>query len=137
MNWRLAISAILALILIPVSAFGQMCDLRCSLGVPAAHHDHVSAATSSSNEMSPASCHSMHHASPSSTSCQFAAHACAHGDCASNSNWLAGLKSSSDQALLSTRLPFAATISAPPALTSALTFSAPIPIHRPLSVLRI
>jgi hypothetical protein len=148
MNWRLFISAVLLLVLLPVSAFGQACDVRCCFGADASgHHHQATAATASAPmekmDMHTASCHSPRHLqrdslSHSSALCELTAQACSHEYCASDRSLLAALKSFNDQPLVSSQSPLWQTIVALVTSTPPIVFLAsPDHLHRPLAILRI
>jgi hypothetical protein len=151
MNWKLLISAVLLLVLIPVSAFGLACDVRCGLEGIAVDHSHLSHAhsgdsnASASMDMPPTHCHSMQHAlransSQALASCELTSQTCGQGHCASEPSWLAGQRSSNNQLVVSPASPLEMAMSASsaapiPSLASQL--SLPLLVHRRLAVLRI
>jgi hypothetical protein len=151
MNWKLFISIALSLVLIPVSALGLACDVRCGLEGIAVDHCHVSHAhsgkpnASATMDMPGMHCHSMHHmhgasSSQSMASCELTSQRCSQEHCASDASWLVGQKSLSKQLVVSPVSPLEMAMSASgtattPSLSSPR--SLPPPIYRPLAVLRI
>jgi hypothetical protein len=147
MNWRLFISAVLLLVLIPVSAFGQACDVRCCFGADASGHHQAAAATASAPmekmDMHAASCHSRQHVQQdpllhSSASCELTAQVCSHEYCELDCSRPAALKSFNDQPLVSSQSPLWKTLVALVTSTPPIVFVA-TPDHLPrlLAVLRI
>ena len=151
MNWKLLISVMLVLVLIPVSAFGLVCDVRCGLEglvVDHSHHSHAHSGDSyatATMDMPSMHCNSMQHrlrtnSSPAVAPCELTSQACSQGHCASEPSWLAGQRSSSNQLAFSPASPLEMAMSASsaapiPSLSSQLSLQ--LPIHRPLAVLRI
>jgi hypothetical protein len=151
MNWKLLISVVLLLVLIPVSAFGLACDVRCTLEAMTVDHCHVPHAhsgnsnASASMDMPGMHCHSMHHmhgasSSQSTTSCEPTSQACSQEHCASDASWLVGQKSPSKESVLSPISPLQMAMSASGTATTpplSSPRSLPPPIYRPLAILRI
>ena len=151
MNWKLLISTVLLLVLIPVSAFGLACDVRCGLEGIAVDHCNVSNAhsgnpnASAMMNMPSMHCHSMQHrrrvdSSQAVASCELTSQACSQEHCVSDASWLAGQKSSSKQLVLSAISPLEMAMSASdPTTTPSRSSQRPLPlsIYRPLAVLRI
>jgi hypothetical protein len=144
MNWKLLISALLMMVLLPAGALGLACDVRCGLEATAGDGSHIGAAASGNSTM-PMHCHSMqpvHHAgsSQNSASCEWTGQACGQDRCASSASWLAGQESSSGQAAHATLSPLDAAMpafAASAAISLSPAPSSPPPVHRPLAVLRI
>jgi hypothetical protein len=150
MNWKLLISALLVLVLIPVSAFGLACDVRCGLeGITVDHchasHAHSRDANAAAMDVPPMHCHSMRHirradSSQAVATCELTRQACSQEHCVSDAGWLAGQKSPSKQLVLSPISALEVAMSASGAATTpslSSQRSLPVRIHRPLAVLRI
>jgi hypothetical protein len=149
MNWKHLISAVLLLVLVPVSAFGLSCEVTCGLTSMTAYHQHLShpadANATKSMDMSQMDCDSMQHDHqaavkqiPSHTA--FTAQSCDEGPCASDRTWLVEQKTSIDQPELSSPSVLDAAI--PPSgafILASLSSpsSLPPPAYRAITVLRI
>ena len=149
MNWKHLISAMLLMVLIPVSAFGLSCEVTCGLTSMAVYHHQpsgpASANASKSMDMSQMDCHSMqqkHRTTKSHQllSCKLTSQSCDDATCASDHSWLVEQKPSVHQPELSwsavldaaiklSRAPVVATLSSPTSL--------PPPPYRAFIVLRI
>jgi hypothetical protein len=151
MNSKRFISALLVLVLVPVSAFGLACDIRCGLEGIAVDRCHLSHAhsrdanASTKTDMPPMHCHSNQHRrradlSQAVASCELTSQACNQEHCAPDASWLAGQRSSSKQLVVSLISPLEMAISASSTATTqdlSSPRSLPPPIYRPLAVLRI
>ncbi len=101
MNWKHLISAILLLVLVPVSAFGLSCEVTCGLASMMAYHQlsrSAGAKASTSMEMSQMDCDSMRQEHRTTVSrvlpdCVLTSQSCDEGACASDSSWLTEQKS--------------------------------------------
>ena len=148
MNWKHLISAMLLLVLVPVSAFGLSCEVTCGLAsITSYHHLHrpTDADASKSMDMSQMDCDSMqhdHHATMAQTSphCAFTSQSCEEGPCASDRSWIVEQKSSIDHpdlslsSVLDTAIPSSRSSILIP-LSSPV--SLPPPAHRSITILRI
>jgi hypothetical protein len=149
MNWKHLISAMLLLMLVPVSAFGLSCEVTCGLAsMTISHHQFsrpTSANASSSMNMSQTDCHSMHQThhntvSQSLPSCKFASQSCDDAKCASDHTWLIEQKPSIPQPELSWSAVIDVAIQlafAPIIAPLSSPTSLPPPSHRAFTVLRI
>ena len=146
MNWKHLISAVLLLVLVPVSAFGLSCDVACGLASMSSHPTQGSA--SKPMDMSQMDCDSMQQEHPAIVAqipshCAFTSQSCDEGPCASDSNWVVEQRSSLDliahpdlslSSAIDAAIPQSgASILAP--LSSP--FSLPPPVYRIVTVLRI
>ena len=146
MNWKHLISAVLLLVLVPVSAFGLSCDVACGLASMSAHTTKASA--SKPMGMSQMDCDSMQQEHPAilaqtPSHCAFTSQSCDEGSCASDRNWLVEQKSSLDL-IAHPDLSLSSVIDAviPPSGASILVslsspLSLPPPTYRTVTVLRI
>lgn len=149
MNWKLLISAMLLLVLIPVSAVGLSCEVTCGLAsITANHYQRSRPATANASKsmgMSQMDCGSMHHghhavASNIPSHCAFTSQSCDDGSCAPDYSWLVEPQSSIHQPELS--WPSMLDVAIPPSGASIIApffspTSLPPPPHRSFAVLRI
>jgi hypothetical protein len=151
MNWKLFISCVLMLLLIPASGFGLACDVQCALeSMTVDHCSMLTGHSGDSNSSAPMSmssmhCHSMRHAREADASQTVASYerpnqACNQEHCASDASWLPGQKSLSKQSVIFSISPLETGLSVSvvaviPSPSSQR--SLPPLIDRPLTALRI